>query len=120
METTFGGPVVFGRPTRSKGIGFWRSPEKHLWCAACTRTYPNGIYRSLAGRKTCPYVDCEGDADAKSCGWSLVKRQRPDYPITPWMAIQYPFDGTARAATVAAPMSTPQGAFDRTAIFRGD
>jgi hypothetical protein len=94
METTFGGPVIFGRPRRPTGLGrFWHSPEKHLWCASCTRTYPNGIHRSVAGRKTCPYVDCDGEVDGRGYGWSVIKHQRPNYPITPWMAVQYPYDG---------------------------
>lgn len=96
METTCGGPVVFGRRRRRPGIaGFWRSPEQHLWCASCKRTYPNGIFRMVAGRKTCPYVDCEAEVDGRGYDWSAIKRQRPNYPITPWMAVQYPYDGAA-------------------------
>jgi hypothetical protein len=115
METTFGGPVTFGRPRRSAGIA-WFSPEKHLWCASCNRTHPNGIYRNVAGRKTCPYADCEGDVDGQGQGWSVVKRLRPNYPVTPWMAVQYPYDGIA----LVAPAATAPGAFDRTSIFGGE
>ena len=90
METMLGGPVVFGRPRRSPGFAsLWRSPEVHHWCAACTRTFPNGVHRSVAGRKTCPYADCDGDAGSQAHDWSAIKRQRPNYPVTPWMAVQY-------------------------------
>jgi hypothetical protein len=96
MELMLGGPAVFGRPRRSGGIsGFWRSPEHHLWCASCARTYPNGVHRSVAGRKMCPYVDCEGNADDQALDWSFLKQQRPNYPITPWMAVKYPYEGRA-------------------------
>ena len=99
MEKTFGGPVVFGRARNSSRLAwFWRSGEKHLWCAACARSFPNGVHRCVEGTKTCPYADCDGDLASGARDWSSVRQRHPNYPTVPWMSVRYP-DG----APVLAP-----------------
>lgn len=75
LQDTPGGPVLFGKPLRMKPRRWVReAAEAHLWCARCTRTFPNGLQRRGEQRPTCPYADCNGDlaadAIAHSTAWA--------------------------------------------------
>ncbi|MCC2658612.1 MAG: hypothetical protein K0Q76_3720 [Panacagrimonas sp.] len=90
LQQTLGGPVVFGTPRRMGIRGrFWKSAEAHLWCADCTRTFPNGVARLVESRPACPYADCESFIGTRAYLWSEVRARHPLYPQHPNMAVQY-------------------------------
>jgi hypothetical protein len=90
LQLTLGGPVLFGTPRRA-GIGGrpWKRAEAHLWCAECTRTFPNGVARLLEHGPACPYADCDGVIATRAYRWSEVRALHPNYPQHPNMAVQY-------------------------------
>lgn len=103
LQDMLGGPVLIGPARRANGIArFWRSAGPHLWCALCTRTFPNGVHRLVGAGKTCPYADCSADIDSQAHAWTEIRRRHPDYPAAPWMAVQYASE-------------PPAGALDRSA-----
>lgn len=112
LQEMLGGPVIFGKPLRIGPRGWlWRRSEAHLWCADCTRTFPNGLVRLLERRPTCPYADCRGAISSRAHAWSAVRAEHPNYPLHPNMWVQYvcppwskPYrhPGSSRASTAAA------------------
>lgn len=90
LQQTLGGPVMFGKPRREgHRWGFWKAAEAHLWCARCTRTFPNGVVRFVERRPTCAYADCNGAFDTQIHPWSEVRSLNPRYPEHPTMSVQY-------------------------------
>lgn len=90
LQQTLGGPVVFGKPRRGGDrIGFWKAADADLWCAQCTRTFPNGLVRFIERRRTCAYADCDAAFDTQIRPWSEVRSLNPTYPEHPTMAVQY-------------------------------
>ncbi len=93
MERTFGGPIVIGRARKSApSAWFWQAREAHLWCGLCSRTFPNGTYRLVDGQQLCPYADCDGVVVQDVSDWSSIRREHPNYPVAPWLGIQYPLN----------------------------
>lgn len=99
LQQMLGGPVRFGKPLRVQDHRWYSRAkvERHLWCATCTRTFPNGLVREHHGRATCPYVDCPGEIGSQAHAWSSVRSRHPNYPQHPNMWVQY----------VCPPWSTP-------------
>ena len=100
VEDMLGGPVIFGPKHVTEGrrrFGFWRVREPSRWCAACSRAYPNGAHRVVAGTARCPYADCDADLAANAHPWSLVHDVRPNYPAAPSMSVQYVLPPLSRA-----------------------
>jgi hypothetical protein len=90
LQRTLGGPVVFGAPQKATlGHRFWKRAEANLWCAQCTRVFPNGLLRIVEDRATCPYADCTGVFATQVRFWSEVRALHPNYPEHPNMAVQY-------------------------------
>lgn len=90
LQQMLGGPVVFGKPLGfGSRLAFWKANEAHLWCAQCTRTFPNGLVRFIQRRPTCAYADCDGTFDQQIHRWSEVRSLKPNYPEHPNMAVQY-------------------------------
>lgn len=90
LQRTLGGPVVFGAPLRRGPRSWFRiSTEGHLWCAECTRTFPNGLSRQLEHGAACAYADCDAPMDTRIHFWSDVRALHPNYPEHPNMAVQY-------------------------------
>lgn len=103
MEKTFGGPVVFGRATKSaRSTWFWPASAPHLHCSSCLRSFPNGIYRQLGGFNKCPYADCDAAWPSETQDWSTVRLEHPNCPAVPWMAVQYPYKKPTFAAARSA------------------
>ncbi len=92
LQDMLGGPLTFGRARKSPGIAsFFRAAEPHLWCAMCTRTFPNGVHRLVGDSTICPYRGCTGNIATQSFEWRHVRDQHPNYPATPSMSVQYPY-----------------------------
>ena len=100
MERTFGGPVIVGRARKSANARWFRlAREAHLWCGLCSRTFPNGTCRMVDGVEHCPYADCNGVVAQDASDWSSIRREHPNYPVAPWLGIQYPLNVPPRKMT---------------------
>lgn len=108
-----GGPVIFGVSARSASRRcFGLLPgarETHAWCAACSRAYPGGLHRLVAGKASCPYIDCDAELVSNAHAWSGVRELRPNYPAAPSMWVQYALPPLSR------PYRHAGAAADRTA-----
>ncbi len=100
MERTFGGPIVVGRARKSANSRWFRlAREAHLWCSRCGRTFPNGTCRIVDGVARCPYADCDGVVAQDASDWSSIRREHPNYPVAPWLGIQYPLNPVPQKVT---------------------
>jgi len=89
-----------GRARKSaKSTWFWRASEPHLWCSRCSRTFPNGTYRLVDGVEYCPYADCDAIVLRDASDWSSVRSEHPNYPVAPWLSIQYPLNAQPQKIT---------------------